>query len=118
MVMAVSSALLGRDDPVFLQRLALALHHHRGIELVAADGAAPEELAVLRARGLGLEAHFVARRLRLVRSFGVAGSLAALEEDALECAPVEGEGFHGGSFGLRSPDRATAASRAVWGGLR
>src|SRR5207253_413786 len=72
MVMSVSSVLLGGDDPVLEGRLALALHHHGGVELVAANRAIPEELPVLGTHRFGLEAHRVAGSDRLVRRIAVA----------------------------------------------
>src|SRR5207253_8556238 len=109
------SVLLGGDDPILEGRLALALHHHRGIELVAADRAVPEKLSVLRAHRLGLEAHRVPRGDGLVGRVAVAvlvargrveasiledervriaRGLAALDEDTFEAAAVEAFG-HG-----------------------
>src|SRR5689334_24879206 len=103
--MASPSLLLGRDDPVLDRLLAAALvHHHGRVELAAAHDTAPDELAVLRALGLGLEARGVARGHGLVhrvgvavavarggseapvledQGVGVARGLAALEEDAV-----------------------------------
>src|SRR5436190_15647372 len=108
--MASSSVLRGRDDPVLDGGLPVANHHHGRVELAGAHRAGPEELAVLRALGLGFEDRRVARGRCLVRGIrvtvavagaraeapiledervGVAGRLAALEENTLEAAPVE-----------------------------
>src|SRR5260221_14272946 len=108
------SVLFGGDDPVLDVRLTVA-HHGRGrVELAAAHDAGPQEAPVLGALRFRLEAHRVAGRRGLVHRvriavaiagrraeapvlederIGVAGGLAALDEDAFEAAPVEGVGF-------------------------